>query len=314
MKRLTVAVVVPTRDRAAMLDRTLQALAAQARPPDEIIVVDDASTDTTAEVLAAHGVPHLVGEGRGPARARNLGIARATSDVVAFTDDDCIPATTWLEHLVEPLASDAADFVQGRTLPDPDGDLDAGPWSHTMRVEQHTQNYPTCNMAYRRSLLESLGGFDESFPYAASEDTDLAWRALESGARVVFVEDALVHHAIWPSSFADHLRRMVRWESIPRLIARHPSARSLLHSKYVWRRSHVRVLRLGTAAIVLAAIHPAGPLVASGVFAGRQAWVAHREDRDVGRGVAEAFLRLAADSWEVVILAAGSVRHRTLVL
>lgn len=311
---MTVTVVMATRNRHEMLDRALTALERQTHPPAQIVVVDDGSTDDTAAVLARHGIEHLRTDGVGPARARNLGIAESTGTIVAFTDDDCVPSPEWLEHLTPPIASGDVEFSQGRTLPDPNDSALAGPWSHTMNVEEHTQNYPTCNMAYRRALLDRLGGFDESFPSAAGEDTDLAWRALELGARVRFVPDAVVHHAVWPSSFLEHLRRIPRWQSIPQLIARHPDARALLHSRLVWRATHTRVMRLGAVLVLLMIVHPLLGVAAAGVFSGRKAFVARREQLPLVQTVVTAFLRLGADAFEVGVLVVGSIRHRTLVL
>src|SRR5438128_344226 len=89
-----VSVIIPARDAAATIDRALRALAWQTiAEPFEVIVVDDGSSDSTAAVVEASavGARLVAGEGSGPAAARNLGVAAASGEVLAFTDADCAP-------------------------------------------------------------------------------------------------------------------------------------------------------------------------------------------------------------------------------
>ena len=89
---------------------------------------------------------------------------------MAFTDDDCVPTPGWLEALLAAAARRVDAIVQGPTQPRPDelDGLDA--YAKTVRVSQATPHFETCNILYPRTLLERVGGFDESYPAPAGED------------------------------------------------------------------------------------------------------------------------------------------------
>lgn len=100
------SVVIPTYNRAATLRQTLTALMAQDYPDYEIIVVDDGSTDDTRAMIAREfpQVRYIYQQNRGPAAARNRGIAHARGEIIAFTDDDCVPPRDWLARLADGYA------------------------------------------------------------------------------------------------------------------------------------------------------------------------------------------------------------------
>jgi glycosyltransferase involved in cell wall biosynthesis len=174
-----VSVVVPTIDRSS-ISECLDALARQTRSPDELIVVKDR-------------------ERRGASRARNEGIRRATGDIVAFTDDDCIPPPGWLERFVGELDRWNADGAGG-TLADTDPFL-----AEVRRRRQPAggegPEFAACvgntgNVAYRRSALEALrvrDGFVFDERYRSAEDVDLAIRLRSIGAVLAFVDLPVLH-------------------------------------------------------------------------------------------------------------------------
>jgi GT2 family glycosyltransferase len=188
-----VSVVVPTRDRLQSLRRTVAALAAQEiDAPWELIVVDDGSEPAVGADAVA-GLPDarvLRTTGVGPARARNAGIAAARAPLVAFTDDDTEPDPRWLAAAVVFLDG-APDHVGV------EGRVDTPPYDPLYGLSLANAApgaYWTCNIAFRRAVLEQLGGFDEAFPYPHCEDLDLAFRALAHGP-IGFAEDMrIVHH------------------------------------------------------------------------------------------------------------------------
>ena len=245
----SVSVVVATRDRAPFLPELLGALADQSMDPSrfEVIVVDDGSTDgtwsaleglagTTTLRLRGLRLDHSVGQGP----ARNVGVRAARGEIVAFTDDDCIPEPSWLGTLTEPL--DGGDnaphvVVQGRTEGWPEDDCH-GPWARTVWVLGPSWLFETCNVAYRRRDVELAGGFpgrDEapSGPDGklVGEDAILGWRVMERGAQLRFEPGALVHHRHFPATYAEWLKDQRGRGAFPGLVRRSDVARRAL-----WQR------------------------------------------------------------------------------
>jgi cellulose synthase/poly-beta-1,6-N-acetylglucosamine synthase-like glycosyltransferase len=205
--RPTVSVVVPTRDRPEQLRTCLAALADQVRPADEIIVVDDASRDPAAVRAVVTPVPAarlVVGADRGPAAARNRGVAEAAGAVICLTDDDCRPAPDWLATIVERFAHD------GGTTSAVAGPSVTGNACNTFAIaSQAVTSYltassadpvagtvgfaPTSNLACRRELLLAVP-FDERFPLAAGEDRAWCADVTRLGHRIRFEPAAIVRH------------------------------------------------------------------------------------------------------------------------
>jgi glycosyltransferase involved in cell wall biosynthesis len=108
--KLTTSVVVITKDRAHIIGQLFEALSSQSLPPDEVVVVDNNSRMSYAEVFAAYGarlpLRTFVETMPGIPAARNRGILEARHEIIAFVDDDCVPDPLWLEKLVEPFYRD----------------------------------------------------------------------------------------------------------------------------------------------------------------------------------------------------------------
>ena len=242
--RPTVSVVLVTHNRLPLLEQTLDALAAQTLPPQEVLVVDNGSTDGSADLLdhrvAAQDPPGLRVLRRNDnlpvAEGRNLAVAEATSEVIAFTDDDCRPQPTWLEALVSGLR-DGVDLVQGRTTADPRQPLER--LSRTQWTPAEFGLYETCNIAYRRTAFERVGGFDLAFAdevaavlgpkwghYPFGEDTDLGWRAKRAGATSAFAVHAVVEHEVFAPDPALLVRRAALAAAFPVLVRRVPELRT----------------------------------------------------------------------------------------
>ena len=318
-----VSVVVATHERRALLARLVAALEAQTREDLEVVIVDDGSTDGTWEELqrlAASSSRRLriLRQDRptGPAAARNRGWREARGRIVAFTDDDCVPTPGWLEALVAPIAAGRAELVQGVTMP-PREDWDgSGPFARTMWVLDEDGFYATCNMAYALDVLEERGGFDERFLRPFGEDTDLAWRAIEAGGRPAFVEEAVVHHEVWPSSWPAHVRDRARREGIVLAAREHPQIRQRFWRPRWYQGSHPRAV-LAAAGGVVAVVAPGWARLSGAALA--VPYVHYRlavrrlpcRRRNVAPVIA---LALVADLVEVGVLAVASVRYRTLLL
>src|SRR5688500_13515965 len=103
-----VDVIVPARNAEGTIGATLRALAFQEVPPSEVVVVDDRSTDSTADIARAEGARVIPSPSPlGPAEARNLGITGTSADVLAFTDADCEPDPSWLRAALAEIEAGA---------------------------------------------------------------------------------------------------------------------------------------------------------------------------------------------------------------
>jgi histidinol-phosphate phosphatase family protein len=184
---MTFDVVIPTVGRDS-LRRLLAALAAADGPrPGQLLVVDDRRDRSRALPLGGvAGVSVLAGRAAGPAAARNLGWRRAAAEWVAFLDDDVVPGPSWLADLARDLEGLGPEVAasQGRVrVPMPAGRRPTD-WERNVRGLE-TARWATADMAYRRTVLEEVGGFDERFPRAYREDADLGLRVVKAGHRIV---------------------------------------------------------------------------------------------------------------------------------
>src|SRR5215217_8775689 len=190
------SVVVPTVGRPS-LDVLLDALAQAPGPrPAELVLVDDrpAGEPLRPERPGLPPVRVVRTGGGGPARARNLGWRTARTEWIAFLDDDVVPDPDWYQRLQEDLADLPADVAgsQGRVrVPLPD-DRRPTDWERGT-AGLATSSWITADLAYRRDALAAVGGFDERFPRASREDSDLALRVMETGARIVQGRRCVLH-------------------------------------------------------------------------------------------------------------------------
>ncbi|HEX8086610.1 MAG TPA: glycosyltransferase family A protein [Solirubrobacteraceae bacterium] len=278
-----IAVIVPARAAEATLPRTLAALDAQrGAPAFELRVVED-------------------DRGDGPAHARNAGVAATTAPLLAFTDADCFPDPDWLARGAAALRD--ADLVQGAVLPE----RPPGPFDRTVTVRSGHGLFETANLLCRRSLFEALGGFEERWLVPPDgkelgEDVWLGWRARRAGARVVFAQDVVVRHAVFPRGPHAFVRERERLAAFPALAKRIPELRSAAFHRRLFLTQ--RSLAFDAA---LAGLAAGVPLLAA-PYAARVAEDARRE----GGRVAAA--RAVADAAALGALVRGSLRHRSPLL
>jgi glycosyltransferase involved in cell wall biosynthesis len=192
------SVVIPTFNRKAELQRLLESLWEQSicRSKFEVIVASDGSSDGTNEMVREMqarewNLKLLELSNRGPAAARNAGARAVSTQLIAFTDDDCVAERDWLQNILRAFNDEAVVAVQGITTTYRSA---RGPLTHEVEVlRDWTTTVPTCNAAFRRNVFEATGGFDEKFPSAHNEDTDLAWRVAELG-RIKFDPSVEIIH------------------------------------------------------------------------------------------------------------------------
>jgi glycosyltransferase involved in cell wall biosynthesis len=210
-----VSVVVPTRERPDDLTRCLASLAGVEANGHEVIVVDSGPTSNrTMAVAERFGVRYLVESRPGANRARNAGLAVASRDIVAFVDDDVVVSPTWLAAIGANFADPDVGCATGLVLPleletaaQEDFELycqhrrDLHPHVYSRRVLRSSAAGVVgmgANMAFRRRLLITLGGFDMRLgpgTYTRTGDeTDMFARVLDSGRLIVYNPDAYVWH------------------------------------------------------------------------------------------------------------------------
>jgi len=252
-----ISVVIPAYQEAETIDRCLAALAGQTAPAEqfEVIVVDDGSTDGTAERVQAHpGVCLLVQERAGPAAARNRGMDRARGEIVLFTDADCEPAPDWIERMAAPFDDPQVDGVKGayrtrqRELVARFVQAEYEDKYDQMAGRATIDFVDTYAAGYRRAVLVASGGFDPAFPSASVEDQELSFRLARQGHRLVFAPQACVYHWGHPRTAWAYARRKFRIGYWKVLVARR-------HPQKLWRDSHTPPalrLQVGLAGAALA--------------------------------------------------------------
>jgi GT2 family glycosyltransferase len=226
---MRVSVVIATLNRPELLNRCLGALFNQTLPSDayEVIIVDDGPHRVTEDVVRdcsrrcpGFSVRYARSAGaHGPAAARNVGWRTASAAIVAFTDDDCIPASDWLERGLEGFSQADVGALWGRILVP----LKSRPtdWERNVAGLEHAP-CATANCFYRRTVLEAVSGFDERFTEAWREDSDLQFSALARGIKIAHAPQAIVTHPVRPARWGISiaLQRQNRFNAL--LYKKHP--------------------------------------------------------------------------------------------
>jgi GT2 family glycosyltransferase len=236
-----VSVVVACYNGASTLPLCLDSLLHLNYPDYEVILVDDGSTDATAQIAGRFPSVRLVQiPHQGLSAARNAGIAAATGAIVAFTDADCRADEDWLRYLVDDLLR--SDFVGmgGPNFLPPDDSLVAaavmvspgGP-APVMLTDRVAEHLPGCNLAFYKWALEDIGGFDPMFK-RAGDDVDICWRLQERGYRLGYSPAAFVWH-YRRSTVGAYLKQQSGYGEAEALLARkHPEYFNALGAS-IWR-------------------------------------------------------------------------------
>lgn len=202
--------MVPVYNGAATIAQTVERLLNQSLTPREILIIDDGSTDNTADVLKpfANQILYTFKENGGPASARNLGARLASGSFVAFTDSDCLPERDWLRLLVVGFDSEEIAGVGGAVKGIDDSLI--GQYVDFARLMEPAENPSgeieyliTANACFRREALLSAGLFDERFRKPGGEEPAVCRRIRELGFQFRFAPEAVVlhHHRQTISSF-----------------------------------------------------------------------------------------------------------------
>ncbi len=196
------SVIIPTYHRNDLLAKCLDCIApgVQTLPAEqyEVIVTDDGSQTTAKDMIVQYypWAKWVAGPRKGPAANRNNGTQHAQGRWLAFTDDDCLPDSRWLEAYAKAITNETSCFIfEGRVYVDrPRQTL-----AEKSPINESGGYLWSCNFAIEKQIFESLTGFDERFPYAAMEDVDLKLRLTKSGYKFLFIKTASVCHP-WRNS------------------------------------------------------------------------------------------------------------------
>ena len=240
-----VSVVVCAYDAADTLEDCLSSLAALDYPDYEIVLVNDGSRDATGEIARRHArtdgrLRVIDTPNQGLSAARNVGLAAATGEIVAYTDADVRADPDWLTFLMQPLL-DAPDVVGSggpNVVPADDPPIaqcvaraPGGP-THVLLDDRTAEHVPGCNMAFRRAALLEVGGFDPIY-VRAGDDVDICWQLQGRGWRIGFAPAALVWHHHRASVRAYWRQQVGYGEGETWLMAHHPE--QFLEGKMRWR-------------------------------------------------------------------------------
>ena len=235
-----VSVVVCAYNAADTIDDCLRSLDALTYPNAEVIVVNDGSRDATADRVRAYPRVRLVEVPNGGlSAARNIGLAHATGDIVAYTDADVRVDPDWLTYLVQPLLREDVVGAGGPNVVPADDPWVAqsvarapgGP-THVMLDDRIAEHVPGCNMAFRREALLAVGGFNPVY-LRAGDDVDICWRLQARGLRIGFAPSALVWHHHRASISAYWKQQVGYGEGETWLDAHHPE--KFVGGQMLWR-------------------------------------------------------------------------------
>jgi GT2 family glycosyltransferase len=253
---MKLSVVIATRNRAALLEGALTALRAQVGVGAiELVVADNGSTDDTRAVAKRHGATYAFAPEPNRGRARNVGVAAASGEVILFVDDDVVvPPFFVAAHLRVHASHTFPHVVTGPIINVPSANERPVP---TFRNASNAF-FCTCNASLRRTTFELVGGFDEAFDLYGWEDTELGVRLRGAGVRRVFAWDAYLWH-IKPSSTetleAALQKTIEKARMAARFVRKVPSHRAKLATgAYTFNRWRARLLTPRAAQPFLAGI------------------------------------------------------------
>ncbi len=237
-----VSVVVASYNGANTLKACLESLRNLNYADYEVILVDDGSTDATPQLVQQFPNVRYFRHHKnlGLSVARNSGIAAAEGEIVAFTDADCRADEDWLYYLVADLITGEFAGVGGHNLLPADDSATAaavmvspgGP-AHVMLTDREAEHIPGCNMAFRKSALVAVGGFDAIFR-KAGDDVDICWRLQQAGLKIGFSAAAFVWH-YRRSTVGAYLRQQRGYgEAEALLVRKHPEYFNAFGSS-IWR-------------------------------------------------------------------------------
>lgn len=223
MDQPRISVIICAYNAVRTLAACLESCLSQDRSDYEVIVVDDGSTDGSAQILDSFaGRIRVITRSRGgPSAGRNAAVAASKAEFVAFTDSDCLVAKDWLSRLLDCFTDE--EVVSAGGLQKSPADESAfgrkvqsflasagfiGEYARQSSAARVVSHNPTCNVIYRRRVFEKAGGFLEGF--WPGEDVEFDYRVARECGKIVFTPRAVVCH-YRPADLSAFLRMMERY-------------------------------------------------------------------------------------------------------
>ncbi len=221
----SISIVIPAYNAGHNLEQCLDAIERLTTPPDEVIVIDDGSTDGSIQRAVARGIRVDRTRGRqGPAAARNIGAGVATGDIIFFLDSDVCVHPDSIDRVMTALADPAVDAVIGSYDDDPSSPDFLSQYKNLMHCFVHqtarseaSTFWSGCGAIRRQAFLE-LSGFDDSYKRPAIEDIELGYRLRQARRRIVLDRDLRARHlkkwTFWALVKTDVLDRGMPWTEL----------------------------------------------------------------------------------------------------
>lgn len=216
--RASVSIIIPTFNGALRIGNCLDSLLNQAVEWNaEILVVDDGSTDNTAEVVGRYPGVRLISQtNAGPAAARNHGAEEAQGTIILFTDDDCVPIQNWLDEMLAPFSDPEVVGAKGiyrtcqRQLAARFVQIEYEDRYRLMAGLNSIDFVDTYSAAFLRDRFLEMNGYDASFPVACAEDIELSYRMSARGWKMIFAPRAIVYHT-HPDTFWRYFKKKYKF-------------------------------------------------------------------------------------------------------
>jgi glycosyltransferase involved in cell wall biosynthesis len=265
------SIIIPTFNGSRRIGNCLDALQKQTTGRSiEILVVDDGSTDNTAETVGNYTDVRLISQkNAGPAAARNRGAVEAQGRILLFTDDDCVPTPGWLDAMLVPFADPDVVGAKGAYLT-----RQTSLAARFVQIEYEDKYrrmagldtidfVDTYSAAFLRDRFQEMNGYDTSFPVACAEDIELSYRMSARGWKMKFVPTAIVYHT-HPDTFSSYFKKKYKFAFWRVLAVRKNPSKGLKdsHTPQIMKLQLLFVPFLVLAVVFDLIVRPAVPLSA----------------------------------------------------
>lgn len=239
----SLSVITLTKNRAEFLDSHLHSLLGQCKPSDEIIIIDNASTDITAQVIDTYRtrlpIRSLYTRIRGYSALYNFALKHARNPLVVFFDDDCLAHPDFLNNHRKAHADNVNRVVMGKSISIPKGNVYADMmsdhyhnWFTTYMMQNNTlRTFDNKNVSIPKKLLESHGAFTTSLQ-KGGDDIELGFRFHQDGVPIIYAPQCIAYHHE-RTTFSAFIAQHLRFSRSDTILARHRHENISL-AAFVW--------------------------------------------------------------------------------